>query len=427
MEKLTGVFIICICVLVIAGCLSVVWEKHRKETSGQQEEIVAINEIRNLTAQGDTEAAVRKSDELIQSLQKSNGGNQASTHTEYENGDIVRVLLPYGIALIFIAVVFWYVYQNILSPFSKMKDYAEAIARGDFNRELTYERSNYFGDFTWAFDSMRREILRSREAEQAAADKNKLIIATLSHDIKTPIASIRAYAEAFEAGLDTVSLEKRRKYLSVMMAKCDDVTRLTNDLLLHSVSELHQLSVECERIDVAEFLKSVTGELAVDGAESADGAEVVDGAETSDGAESADGVKTVDGAATEENREAVLHISEGTQAVIFADRKRLMQVMENLVNNSKKYAKTRIDISLEASGGKVRILVRDYGDGIPDEDMPFIFQKFYRGHNTGVEQGSGLGLYISKELVERMEGELTLENKDPGLLVTLEFAEKSNI
>ena len=81
---------------------------------------------------------------------------------------------------------------------------------------------------------MRKEITKARSCEREAIENNKTVIATLSHDIKTPIASIRAYAEGLEANLDS-TYEKRMKYLSILMRKCDEVSKLTNDLFLHSL------------------------------------------------------------------------------------------------------------------------------------------------------------------------------------------------
>lgn len=80
----------------------------------------------------------------------------------------------------------------------KIAGFAENIAQGNFDVPLKYERCNYFGAFTWAFDSMRKEIIKARAAEREAVENNKTVIATLSHDIKTPVASIRAYAEGWQ-------------------------------------------------------------------------------------------------------------------------------------------------------------------------------------------------------------------------------------
>ena len=102
-------------------------------------------------------------------------------------------------------------------------------------------------------------------------------------------------------------------------------------------------------------------------------------------------------------------------AEISADKNRLLQVTENLINNARKYAKSQIDISIKKDDGYIEIHFRDYGSGIPDEDMPFIFDKFYRGKNCEGEQGSGLGLYIVKYLTEKMGGKVLLHNHRDGL------------
>ena len=96
-----------------------------------------------------------------------------------------------------------------------------------------------------------------------------------------------------------------------------------------------------------------------------------------------------------------------------------MQVCENLINNAQKYAKTDIDITVAAGEGEAEISFRDYGAGLMDEDVPFIFGKFYRGKNCGEAQGSGLGLYIVKYLIEKMQGSVLLDNKADGLSVAV--------
>ena len=113
---------------------------------------------------------------------------------------------------------------------------------------------------------------------------------------------------------------------------------------------------------------------------------------------------------------------ENKTIMVNADRKRMLQIIENLKSNSEKYAKTKVEISLENTDG-VHLHFRDFGPGIPDEEIPFITGKFYRGKNVGDENGSGLGLYIVNELVDRMEGKLQLFNKEPGLEVIIDLKE----
>ena len=337
----------------------------------RSQQIVAVNELEQLALQGDKETLSERSARLqedLRSLQKNESGN-------------VQYFVLCGICILFIIIVFCYVYFAILRPFDKMKVFARKIAQGDFDVPLEYERSNYFGDFTWAFDSMRREITKSRACEKEAIENNKTVIATLSHDIKTPIASIRAYAEGLEANLDR-SMERRTKYIRVLMRKCDEVSRLTDDLFLHSVSDLDKLKISVTTLELCGFMRECASEI------------------------------------TAEHDDINLCLPE-EDIEIKADKNRLMQVCENLVNNSRKYAKTDIDISVIRQEDFAEIHFRDYGNGIPDEDMPFIFDKFYRGKNCGEEQGSGLGLYIVKYIVGKMGGKVLLHNHSDGLEVVV--------
>lgn len=331
--------------------------------------ILDLNEIEQLNERGDYNTA----NEKIAELQ-----NKLRTEEEKKSGVYVIPVLC-GVSILFIVTAFGYIYFQILRPFEKMKGFAADISAGNFDIPLKYERSNYFGEFTWAFDSMRNEITKARSGEREAIENNKTVIATLSHDIKTPIASIRAYSEALSANMDT-SFEKREKYISVILKKCDEVAGLTNDLFLHSVSDLDKLKISPQRIEICEFMESTVSEI---------------GAERGD----------------------VTFIRPDFTAFVNADKNRLVQLCENIINNGRKYAKTNIDVSAAREDGNAALYFRDYGGGIPDENMPFIFDKFYRGSNCGSEQGSGLGLYIVKYIAEKSGGGVFLRNCGDGLEV----------
>ena len=332
----------------------------------RSQQLVDLNEISQLISRGDYDTAKQKTDEYTDMLRSK----------PLEDSFGINGIVMCALTIFFMAMVFLYVYINILRPFDKMKDYASEIAKGNFDLPLNYERSNYFGAFTWAFDSMRKEITRSRMAEREAIENNKTVIATLSHDIKTPIASIRAYVEGLEENLDT-SEERRSRYLEVIMRKCDEVTALTNDLFLHSLSDLNMLRMQPEEFELVPFLKQSISEIAAE-------------------------------------HEDVLFRKPDISPVINADKKRINQIVENLINNSRKYAKTNITVSLTQVDDTVSIHFRDKGSGIPDEDMPFITEKFYRGKNVGDENGSGLGLYIVKYIAEQSGGSLELINHTSG-------------
>ena len=343
-----------------------------------QKQLVDLNEIVQLS-KNEKEEGGKTLEEAISTYKEQLKSQQNRYNDENRKK---TVLFIYLLSITFVLIVLVYIYKVIINPFIKLQIYAEEIAKGNFDLDLKYERTNYFGKFTWAFDHMRKEITKARACEKEAIDNNKTVIATLSHDIKTPIASIRAYAEGLDANLDA-GPDMRRKYSSIIMRKCDEVTQLTNDLFLHSLSDLDKLKMNLTEVNIKSLLERV----------------VVD-----------------------QNLKDDIILVKGSipNTMVKMDEKRFEQVIENLINNAKKYApESKVEISADLMEDRLNLIVNDHGEGIPDEDIPFIFEKFYRGRNTGDKGGAGLGLYIAKYIMEQMGGSIRLTNTGGGLKVTL--------
>lgn len=371
-SRLIGIAVLfALAVIVISG--GFYFSLKQQDLSDERSEyIVALNEISRLSDSGNYAAAGEKT-ALLQEIIRQAGKRQSV------QGAALAIPIICGVSMLFFVTAFGYIYFAMLRPFDKLKGFAEKISGGDFDVPLKFQRSDYFGEFTWAFDSMRNEIKKSRASEREAVENNKTVIVTLSHDIRTPIASIRAYAEGLSANLDS-SYEKRERYLSVILKKCDEVSRLTNDLFLHSISDLDKLKIIPEKIEIGAFTAGVMSEISAE-------------------------------------REDVLFRRLEDTVFVNADANRLKQLYENIINNARKYAKTNIEVYFTREEGKIVLHFRDYGSGIPDENMPFIFDKFYRGNNCGDEPGSGLGLYIVKYIAEKNGGSVALQNHTPGLEV----------
>lgn len=292
------------------------------------------------------------------------------------------------ILYILVSVALWagyiYLYRTVFRPFQKLERFAGRVARGEFDLPLDYERRNYFGAFTWAFDNMRIEIKRARSAELAAIENNKTVIATISHDIRTPIASMRAYCEALLAGIAETK-EEKEEYLGVIMQKCDEVSTLTNDLLLHSLSDLKKLQMNFEVCDSEQLLRQIRRSVSFE-------------------------------------REEIVWEEPIPNVKLNVDVKRLEQVYENLMGNAKKYAEgERVCVSQKLEDAYFVITLKDAGNGVPEEEIPFLFERFYRGTNTKDKEGAGLGLYITKYIVEQMGGTIMAKNEPDGFLVRVKL------
>lgn len=383
-KQILGVTMIFLTLLGIVAFFFVWLMNSRHIEESRREELVLLNEIANqLTDDNGGRAAAEQIKALDESI-------RYGISQEKVSGYRLGLVVLFGLMMIYTMVLLGYIYWKLLRPFEKMRAYAEQIAGGNLDFALEYERTNFFGPFTWAFDHMREEIIYAKKKEAKAIEENKAIIAALSHDIKTPIASIRAYSEAIEENLNA-DYEKRKRYTSVIMRKCDEVAALVNDLMLHSLSELEKLEIHCENFEAAAVLENIVHDL-------------------------------------EYPDMQVMHPIP--QAVVYGDVKRLAQVIENLLNNARKYApktKTVIYAERNEETGQYQIHVRDYGTGILPSDMPFITNRFYRGKNVGEQPGSGLGLYIVKYIMEEMQGGVVLTNREDGLDACIWFPLKAGI
>lgn len=358
------IILFCALVALLTGALFYA-ENLSRGDSVNADRVLAVNEIEQLAKIGDLDA-VREKAALLSENMRIGGERDGS-----------RLLILGGGCILMIVLAFLYLFVTVLKPFDELKAFAAEIAKGNLEIPLSFRRTNFFGAFTWAFDSMRMEISKARSGEKEAVENNKTVIAALSHDIKTPIASIKAYAEGLEANMDN-TFEKREKYLSVIMKKCDEVSKLTDDLFTHSLSDLDKLKIIPEKTEIGEFIEAALKDI---------------GAERGD-----------------------IHFEKpGFTAYVNIDRKRFVQVVENIVNNARKYAKSDINVFITKENANIELFFKDNGEGIPDEDMPFVFGKFYRGRNCGDEQGSGLGLYIVKYIVEKSGGKVRLCNREGGL------------
>ena len=323
-------------------------------------------------------ATLEAADQALASAQDALRG-AAESRSGAAAGAVALVAL---VAIAAIALIALYLYRAVARPFARLEGFAEAVAAGDLDAPLAYERSNPFGKFTWAFDHLRGELARARADEERAREAHKTALASLSHDLRTPLASLRAYAEALEMGL-VVSDAERAEYERAIMRKCDEASSLVEDLLQHALSDMDRISVQCAPVRATPVIRRCA----------ADASGLV--------------------------RVACKRLDD---AVVNADEARLAQIVDNLVGNAIKYASgSPVEIEAVVEGGAYAIKVRDFGPGMPPEDVPFATERFFRGSNVSGQPGSGLGLFISAYLAERMGGRLRVENAHPGLQATVEL------
>ncbi|MDE6200809.1 MAG: HAMP domain-containing histidine kinase [Clostridiales bacterium] len=269
-----------------------------------------------------------------------------------------------------------YLQARVIKPFRKLKGFAERVACGNLDIPLEMDRGNLFGAFTESFDIMRSELKKARLAEAAAQQSKKELVAKLSHDIKTPIASIKAVSEV---GLTLAKSTKDKSNYTQIINKSDQINTLVTNLFTATLEELEQLTVTPTSIDsrrVKELL------------------------------ENADYLHRAD-------------IPDMPECLVYADSLRLQQVFDNIFANSYKYANTDIAIAVGRRDDYIDVIIEDEGGGVSGEELLTLKEKFKRGNNAQSIEGAGLGLYISDYFMREMGGALDIANGERGLRVTV--------
>ena len=286
-----------------------------------------------------------------------------------------------GMSLLMLAVsagYFAFLKRRVVAPFGRLKGFAERVAGGDLETPLEMDRSNIFGAFTESFDIMREELKASRQREEAAVRSRKEMIAELSHDIKTPVSSIKAMVDFLEL---TTENEAQKETLASINSKADRIDKLVSNLFHATLEELEQLEVRTEELSSRELTQIIM---------------------------EADHLKMV----------SQLDVQD---CVIMADRLRLEQIIGNIISNSYKYAHTPMTVNSRFEGNCLLVELSDKGGGVPEDEIELVTEKFRRGSNSQGKEGSGIGLYISNYLMNRMGGQLSCRNNGEGFTVELRF------
>ncbi|MBR1724286.1 MAG: HAMP domain-containing histidine kinase, partial [Ruminococcus sp.] len=286
-----------------------------------------------------------------------------------------------------------YLNRNVITPFRKMQAFAGRVAEGRLDEPLEMDRDNLFGAFSESFDIMREELSASKQRELELQKKERELVASLSHDLKTPVTGIKLAAELLQMRFSVKSgasekditfdrdeLGSMRDGVDGILQKSEQINSLVSDLFTSTLDDLGEFKVSC-RDEASAVL--------------------------------ADIVKGCD------DKHYVV-MGELPAVIVNIDRRRMAQVIGNIISNSYKYADTPIDVSFKLSDSILEMRIQDHGQGVPYDEIELITNKFYRGKkwaDSGTD-GNGLGLYIAKMLMKKMNGDLTVENND-GLTITL--------
>ena len=267
-----------------------------------------------------------------------------------------------------------------------MSEIPGRLAKGHLQYSVPQYKSKVFYPFLWSLDMLRAKLHDQKNINLGLEKERKTLVASLSHDIKTPISSIRSYSLAIKDGIYGTQ-EEIQDALDVIFEKTVRIERLTDELLESSVNAIEEITVDASGHYLSELYEAID--------------------------------RTV------RNRISLLkmeyHIDSPEQDyLVLTDIDKLIEVCDNIMENAVKYG--------DLGGLSVRfcneeqctlISFENTGGHIPKAEIKHVFTSFYRGSNVCRVPGHGLGLYIASKIMRAMEGDIYAENTDKGVVIVL--------
>ena len=296
----------------------------------------------------------------------------------------VFIPLAAGLLISFITIIYIFtsVKKHILIPVKQLNSFSSSISKGILNNKFTFNTASEITDLFSSFQLMQDELKYSLEKQLNMEKEHKEAIACISHDLRTPLSSIKAYAGAIKDGF-AQNKSDLIDFSNIIENKADSMSKLIDDFFEHSKAELGRLVINKHVLYSKEIIQSIY--------------------ESHSFEFKKHGLSFI----LDENIPDVL---------LNADPLRLEQVLFNLFENARKYtpAGGTIKFGAYVENAFIKFYVKDSGIGISDFDLPNIFEKFFRGntqHINGSTEGTGLGLAICKHIVESHGGEIFAESK----------------
>ena len=290
---------------------------------------------------------------------------------------MITILAACVVALIVLAIVYFsnlYFVRSIVEPVAGITEIAKKIAAGSYGIQMGKKHEDEIGDLTDAINDMSLKIAQSEKTQSE-------FISSVSHELRTPLTAINGWAETIMNG-EVRDSDDVKKGMNIIVSEARRLTNMVEELLEFSRIEDGRFTLTVEPMDLK--------------------------------AELEDAVYTYREFFRREG--LVLNYDDGDEEFppITGDPERMRQVFCNLLDNASKHGGSgkRIDVAVRREYENAVITIRDYGPGIPEEELPHVKYKFYKGSSKA--RGSGIGLAVCDEIIGRHSGTLEIGNADGG-------------
>lgn len=279
-----------------------------------------------------------------------------------------------------------------LKPLDKLNEAMNKVAEGNLDFSIRTDDEDDLSQLCNNFDDMRARLKESSEEKIKYDNENRELISNISHDLKTPITSIKGYVEGIMDGVADTP-DKMDRYIKTIYNKTNEMDSLINELTLYSRIDTNRIPYNFHRINIGDFFNDCVEEIGLD-------------------LESKNITLTYNNEVDADTR-------------IIADPEQLRRVISNIIGNSVKYMgkpSGNISISISDHNDSVQIDIEDNGRGIAAKDLPYIFDRFYRTDTSrnSAQGGSGIGLSVVKKIIEDHGGYIWATGQE-GVGTTMHF------